>query len=242
MDKEIGEALAAVQDSTAELLDMLDNMTETQVRAPSLLPGWTRGHVLTHIARNADGYSNLLRWASTGTEIPMYASAAAREADIEAGSARPLAALVADIRDSAAAFAAEAAKVPDAAWEAQVRGLAGGPFPASKVLPRRRSEVEIHRVDLAAGYTAADWPDGFAAGQLPDTAEWFMERDDVPACRLFPDDADLMLALGPSGQSGPALSLSGTAAGLLAWLTGRGGGADLTVHPPGPLPVLPDWR
>src|SRR5256885_15091039 len=55
---------------------------------PSLLPGWTRGHVLTHVARNGDGLGNLLRWARTGTETPMYASREARRADIEAGAGR----------------------------------------------------------------------------------------------------------------------------------------------------------
>ena len=99
------------------------------MRDPSLLPGWTRGHVLTHIARNADGMVNLLRWARTGTKIPMYASAESRSADIEAGSGRPAASLAADVRESAAAFAAEAAALPGEAWAEQVRALYGPAVP-----------------------------------------------------------------------------------------------------------------
>jgi maleylpyruvate isomerase len=49
--------LSAMRDSTEALLLGLDAEPwhEADVRAPSLLPGWTRGHVLSHIARNADG-------------------------------------------------------------------------------------------------------------------------------------------------------------------------------------------
>ena len=46
---------------------------------PSLLPGWSRGHVLTHLARNADGAVNLLTWARTGVETPQYVSQEQRE-------------------------------------------------------------------------------------------------------------------------------------------------------------------
>ena len=39
-----------------------------QVAGPSRLPGWSRGHVLSHLARNADALVNLLTWARTGIE------------------------------------------------------------------------------------------------------------------------------------------------------------------------------
>ncbi|HZC40516.1 MAG TPA: maleylpyruvate isomerase N-terminal domain-containing protein, partial [Streptosporangiaceae bacterium] len=84
MEQEISSELAGIQHATGRLLDTIAGLTEAQARAPSLLPGWTRAHVLTHIARNADGLANLLRWARTGTQTPMYASAGARDADIEA--------------------------------------------------------------------------------------------------------------------------------------------------------------
>ena len=58
------------------------------LREPSRLPGWTRGHVVTHVARNAEGLCRLLRWARTGIETPMYPSIQARDAAIEAGAGR----------------------------------------------------------------------------------------------------------------------------------------------------------
>ena len=99
-------------------------VTDVDARAPSLLPGWTRGHVLTHLARNADGLRNLLSWARTGIETPQYASAAERDAAIAAGR-RPAAELRADVEAADAAFAAEAASLRAADWDAQVHGLRG---------------------------------------------------------------------------------------------------------------------
>src|SRR5215467_9630210 len=119
------DRLAAAND---RLLATTTGLSDARAREPSLLPGWTRGHVLTHIARNADGLRNLLIWARTGTETPMYASAESRSADIEAGAGRPAADLAADVRESAAAFASEAASMPDGAWTVQVRALRGPGF------------------------------------------------------------------------------------------------------------------
>lgn len=243
MDEEISGMQARIEASTARLLGRAAKLDDGQVREPSLLPGWSRGHVLTHIARNADGLANLLRWARTGTEIPMYASRQARIEDIEAGARRPLAALLKDVRVSAAAFAAELARMPAGAWAAPVRALAGGPFPAREVPLRRLSEVEIHHVDLGTGYLPGDWPAGFVARALPRAARSFQGRDGVPACLLRPEGTTQELRI---GGDGPALTITGPATALLAWLTGRatgqqGGGEGLRVAGNAALPVLPAW-
>src|SRR5579859_308739 len=98
---EVSHSLDRLAAATDRVLATAAALTDAQAREPSLLPGWTRGHVLTHIARNADGLRNLLIWARTGTEVPMYASAQARNDDIEAGAGRPAAGLAADVRESA---------------------------------------------------------------------------------------------------------------------------------------------
>src|SRR5262249_36652575 len=176
--------LTDVDQATTRLIDAVWRRDGAPA-APSLLPGWSRGHVLTHLARNADGMINLLQWARTGVETPMYASAESRSADIEAGAGRPAADLAADVRESAAALAPAAASMPDDAWTAQVRALNGPPFPALGVLERRLSEVEIHHVDVAAGYSPADWPEYFLREALPRVAESFAGRDDVPPCVVW---------------------------------------------------------
>ena len=52
----------------------LGRLVPEDFAGPSLLPGWTRAHVLAHVAGNADALVNLLTWARTGEETPMYAS------------------------------------------------------------------------------------------------------------------------------------------------------------------------
>jgi maleylpyruvate isomerase len=155
-----------IDDATQRLLSTARLLAEPDLRAPSLLPGWTRGHVLTHLARNADAMRNLLAGVRTGTDRPAYASAAARAADIEAGAGRPPAPLLADLADSAMALRTIARQLPDEAWPAEVRMLDSGPFPAAQLLTRRLVEVELHHADLGAGYGPADWPAAFDALEL----------------------------------------------------------------------------
>ena len=239
---EVSHSLDQLAAATDRLLATATALSDAQAREPSLLPGWSRGHVLTHIARNADGMVNLLRWARTGTQTPMYASAESRAADIEAGAGRPAADLAVDVRESAAGLAVEAASMPDDAWTAQVRALNGPPFPALGVLERRLSEVEIHHVDVAAGYSPGDWPGDFLSEALPRVAGSFAGRDDVPPCLAWAEGAKHPFRLGPEQASPPTVIIHGQPADLLAWLLGRGDGARLTLVHGDALPELPPWR
>ena len=256
----IARALADIEMGTRRLLVTAALLTDAQAREPSRLPGWTRGHVLTHLARNADGFCNLLAWARTGTETPMYPSEAARDAAIAASAGRSAADLAADARDSAGRFAAAAARLPAGAWAAAV-ARRGRAFPARELLAMRRSEVEIHHVDLGAGYQPGDWPPGFASAGLARVARDLAGRPDVPALLVSPEggagfrigpaaptagtDSPAAQAGGTGGPAGghaPQAEVSGPPGALLAWLTGRGDGTGLRVTGAAALPVLPPWR
>jgi len=65
-----------------------------------------------------------------GAKISQYPSAEARDAGSEAGAGRGAAELLADVRDSAAAFSAEAATVTWQAWQAAVHATRGPGHPA----------------------------------------------------------------------------------------------------------------
>src|ERR1700728_991100 len=82
------EVLRDLRSATDRLLADIEGLPDRAAREPSLLPGWTRGHVLTHLARNAEGGTRLLIWARTGTPSYEYESLEARAAAIEAGSGR----------------------------------------------------------------------------------------------------------------------------------------------------------
>jgi maleylpyruvate isomerase len=153
--------LAQLDDATDRLLRTVGSLGELDIRAPSLLPGWTRAHVIAHVARNAEALANLLRGARTGTPAAAYASQEARDAAIEEGARRPHTVLLPELIDSAGLFRREAFAVPDWAWDEPVRVLSGAEFPAAEVLVRRLVEVEVHHVDLGAGYGWRDWPPAF---------------------------------------------------------------------------------
>jgi maleylpyruvate isomerase len=239
MDSDPDRLLERIQEATGRLVTTAAALTDAQAREPSRLPGWSRGHVLTHIARNADGLGNLLIWARTGVETPQYPSLQAREDGIEAGALRPAAELAADVTRSATGFAEEAARVPAAAWEVPVHGLNGPDHPAWFTLFRRLTEVEIHHADLGAGYGPQDWPAGFVADELDRVTGQFAGRGDVPACVLGP----------PAAGTGDVTTVSGPGWRVLAWLTGRDDGAALSAsggQDPasgrgGLPPKLPKW-
>lgn len=233
------ELAGRVDAATQRLLQTAAGITDEQARAASLLPGWSRGHVLTHIARNADSLRNLLVWAHTGVETPQYPSAEARERGIAEGAGRPAAELIDDVEVSSAALAAEAAILADADWAAEVRGMGGRGHPAWYTLWRRLSEVEFHHVDLGAGYEPAQWPEDFAVQGLGRVSSDF-SRPASPAVTLVSLDSGQTHRIGPA-EAEPTARISGPTRDLLAWLTGRGTGAGLTADPAGPLPSLPAW-
>jgi maleylpyruvate isomerase len=171
MDDELRDLQSQIDDATQRLVRTAAQLSAAEIGQPSLLPGWTRGHVLSHVARNADGLRNLLIWARTGTPTPMYPSAEARVAGIEQGAERGPAEHAADLTASADRFRDEALAMPDDAWQVQVRTLKDPPFPASEVLVRRLAEVELHHADLGAGYGPDDWPATFTAMELSESLD-----------------------------------------------------------------------
>lgn len=154
---------AAGQDHVERAAAELD---PSLVAGPSRLPGWTRGHVLTHVARNADALANLLHTARTGEPRAAYASAGARAQAIDAGAARSPADLAADLASSAAAWRAEAAALPESSRFTLVAVL-GDAFPAAQVLTRRLHEIVLHHTDLGCGFGPGDWPAAYTSLDLP---------------------------------------------------------------------------
>jgi maleylpyruvate isomerase len=239
------QALRVVEEGTGRFIATVDGLTEEELRGPSLCEGWTRGHVATHVARNAEGLVNLLTWARTGQEVRMYPSAEARNAAIEAGSGRPRAELVADLRATAGRFAEAVAAVPPERWDAPVEWRTGVTRPARAVLFSRRQEVEIHHVDLDAGYTPAHWDPGFVTEQLDRVSRDFSAREGVPAMVLEATDSETgqvsaAVSTWRIAGAGSPISVTGPRAALLAWLIGRSKGDGLVVAE-GSLPTLPPW-
>jgi maleylpyruvate isomerase len=244
-----------IGEATGRLLATAADLTDQQVREDSLLPGWSRAHVLTHIARNADGLRNLLIWAKTGEETPQYPSREARESQIEAGSDRSAAELAADLAGSAESFVTQARELPEAAWEAEVRGSRGPSHPAWYTLHRRLFEIEIHHADLGAGYQPADWPESLVTEELYRITGDLASNPGTPAALLTDAKTGRQYFLRPIAgsahddaghaddppQASSELAITGPGYLLLAWLLGRDTGADLQADPAGPLPEIPSY-
>lgn len=239
-------AMTPIAESTDRFTAAVRGLREDQVGGQSLVPPWTRGHVVTHVARAADSLCRLLRWAHTGVETPQYPSMAARAAEIEAGAARPVAELVEDLTRSAADFERAVRSLPDAAWTAQVRPRTGELRTPQSLVPMRLRELEVHHVDLDVGYTFADMPVEAARWIVDDVVAALARRETgVPALRIEATDADVVHELGPrppaTTSAGSVPVVAGTLADVLGWLTGRTPGTGLRASGGREVPAAPYW-
>lgn len=229
-------ALFTLRASTAALAQGIDaeRWTDADVRAPSLLPGWTRAHVLSHIARNADGITRTIAGALRGEIVARYPQGrSGRDADIEAGAMRGSADLLADVRDSSERLDRVFAAVADVGgWDLPTEDRSTGEY----VLARWR-EVEVHRVDLGGTYTPVDWPPEFVAYLLPELARTAGERASTALrIEVTPPGSVAPELVGRSWAAdgdGAAVRVQGPDWALLAWLAGRPDGVDehLTATP-----------
>lgn len=214
--------LATLRASTQAMLDgfTAEGWSDADMRAPSLLPDWTRGHLLTHIARNADGITRTVNGALRGERLARYPNGqVGRNADIEAGAGRSAEELLADVRDSAArldeAFAAvEAAD----GWALECDDRSAGRY-----LTARWREVEIHHVDAGGSYTPDKWPAGFVSYLLPRLADQLSSRTSEPLQVEVAVDGSLTTDLpGRTWSTGPGGPLViGPDWAVLAWVLGR---------------------
>ncbi|MDQ4070640.1 MAG: maleylpyruvate isomerase family mycothiol-dependent enzyme [Actinomycetota bacterium] len=213
-----------VGDSHARLASTLASLSDVAARRPSLLPGWTVGHVLTHLARNADSFVHLLHAASRREVADQYPGGARqREGDIEAGAGRPAADLVADVLKASARLEATWSAVTEDVWRTGAGRFASGPGPLADLPFRRWREVEIHHVDLDLGYGWADWPDAYVDAEL--------ERAVAGLPARLPSGTALDMTATDTGErwvvgqgASDALRVRGDRRLLLAWLMGRAAG------------------
>lgn len=218
------------EDGEHFLAGALDRLAGQDLGHPSLLPGWPRRTVIAHVARNADALGNLLTWARTGDETPMYASPEARDAAIAQTAGLPDAELLADCRAAGQRLAAAVRELPEPAWAAQVRTAQGRTVPASEVPWMRCREVWVHTVDLDAGVGFGDIPDEVLAALIDDITRTWQRRDQMP---------DVRLTTGAREWGAGPVTVTGDLSGLTAWVSGRASATGLTVD--GTPPELPRW-
>lgn len=213
----------------------VDALTEADLRAPSSLPGWSRGHVVAHVALNGLSLAAVIDGLVRGFPVAMYESDQQRDADIEElAGAEP-----SELRDRCLAavteFARAVASMEEKHWAGRFDRLPGGPgWPMVTVVPTRRRELEIHHADLGTSYTRNDWPDDFVV-ELLDT----VTVDQAASGPFQVRAGDLGREWSVGGEGGP--TVMGSGADLGWWLVGRGEGEGLACDAES-LPALGPWR
>lgn len=139
--------IGRMERETDMLMATVMSLTQDELRAPSKAQGWTRAHVVAHLAHGADAMGNLITWATTGTKTPAYASKEARDADIEKSAQLPADELKALLNDANARFLESVAKLKDGVQVETVTMTSGEVNPLS-IPARRTTEVVIHHDDL----------------------------------------------------------------------------------------------
>lgn len=217
-----------IEAATGLFLSTVDKIADDEF-VVEVLPGWTRGHVVAHVAANAHALGRLVTWARTGVRTPMYSSPGERDQEIELGACGRPADLRAAAHASAVALAADFASLSAAGWQAEVVTAQGRTVRATELPWLRTREVAVHAVDLAVGTGFTDLPDGVCTALVADIARWRDKQANGPALTVSSDDDRTWHIAG----AGAPVHVTRPAHELAAWLSGR--------HRESSLPALPRW-
>ncbi|GLV50065.1 maleylpyruvate isomerase [Thermobispora bispora] len=200
---------------TAYFARVLNETSDSELRNPSALPGWSKAAVVAHVGYNARALTRLCQWARTGVPHSMYASAEARLAEIRRGESLPPQALRSLVHHAAIHLDVEWRDLDDTAWDAQVVTAQGRTVPARETAWMRAREVWVHAADLGGSFRR--FPRDVLNALLDDVVAVWKRRDCVPDVELHLRDQDCTVVLGGGGPS-----VTGSTPDVVRWLTGRG--------------------
>lgn len=223
-----------LHEASQRLVRTVDGFADDDWSRPTGLPGWTRAHVVAHLALNSEGLVGALSGVVSGEPASMYASQEARDSDIAGLAVAEPDELRARLLGGVIDFDNAVTAVPADRWGTLIDRTPGSDrtFVAAAATGMRLREVEIHHADLQAGYSHREWPTAFSALVLDAMGKRGAAREPFTA---DPSDLD---GTWQFGQGGP--SVTGSAADLAWWLTGRGTGDGLTSDN-GTLPGIEEW-
>jgi maleylpyruvate isomerase len=212
--------LAGVLAAHAGLLASLAGLDDAGARAPSNLPGWTRGHVITHLARNADSFTGMIAAAARGEVTEQYPGGIRQRADdIEAGAGRSAAELIADVERACRQLEQVWTTTTEEMWRTGAGRSRDALVPLHELPFRRWRETEVHHADLGLDFGWSDWSDAFVAAELERTVDGLPDR-------LAPGQTLLLTATDSAqqwdvGAGGDRIEVAADGRRLLAWLLGR---------------------
>lgn len=199
------------------VVDSLRRLSEVEMRAPSALPLWSRATLVAHLCGNALALVNLVEWARTGVETPMYPSAEFRNDQIARDAALSRDELI-DLMEIRTGLLLDALSALDTEeWLAMVRTNSGREVRASEIPLMRARELWIHLVDLRIGHDFAEVPADLFSELFEEVTLSIPRRSDGRTVVISPNDAPIVEVAGRDGQ----VVVEGTRIDIFTWMLGR---------------------
>jgi maleylpyruvate isomerase len=234
-DLDLSERLLIARRGTAYFAQRLAELSDNDFDGDTLLPGWSRRHLVAHVGYNAAALCRLMDWAATGVETPMYESAEQRSREIAEGATLDPAAFRNLFDHTVARLDEKWRNLPASAWAAQVRTAQGRLVPASETAWMRSREVWIHAVDLANGGRFDDFPVVVLDSLLADIVGMWRQKE-LGGGLVLTVDGSAPVAV--QEDSPVSATVAGTLAGVARWAAGRGA---VGVDVEGNLQEPPRW-
>ncbi|MBJ8348266.1 maleylpyruvate isomerase family mycothiol-dependent enzyme [Antrihabitans sp. YC2-6] len=234
-DLPLAERLVLARRGTSFFAQQLGELSDDELAGPTLLDGWTRKHVIAHVAYNAAALCRLLDWAASGTEIPMYASVQQRNDEISAGATLSAGALRNLFDHTVARLDEKWRHLADSAWDAEVVTVQGRIVPAAETAWMRAREVWIHAVDLAGTGRFTDLPAVVLTSVLSDIVKAW-RTNELGSQLVLDVSGTPPIAIKPGHTA--ASVVRGNLASIVRWSAGRGA---VGVTSPEASPVPPRW-
>jgi len=235
------DGLLQARRGTAFFARKLNELTDAELDGDSLLPGWTRRHVVAHVGYNARAVARLVEWAATGVETAMYPSVEVRNHEIDFGATLSPIALRNLFDHSAVHLNVEWRDLPADAWHHKVKTVQGRTVPAEETVWMRTREVWVHAVDLDNGATFKDIPEPVLARLLKDITGAWNARGTDNGLLIMVDGTGMVF--GDTAATSPTV-VSGSLAVIAQWATGRCTDGIRAQHDGGsitPMPQAPAW-
>jgi maleylpyruvate isomerase len=163
--------------SHRQLLAGLAPLTDDDFRSPSLLPRYSRAHVVTHLANKAKAHVEILGGPAAGEIRQLHPDGHDPDLAADVGAARSAAELRSDLTQSLERLEVAWDALDPPMWDRQGI-MAAGPRTMAEIVTHHLRNVEVHHVDLDIGYRVADWPPIFVEGELPKRLRSLPDRAD----------------------------------------------------------------
>ena len=217
------QLVSLLDDAASAFRQQIAPLTDADVRAPSGLPDWSRGHVLAHVAGVANGMARQLEYAARGETIDLYDGGVdGRNRAIEEGSVRDADRQRTDLDTALDRALVAFHRLGESDWSVPISYRDGVVRDGGLALWR---ELVIHLTDLNVGVEAGSWTPlfcehlfGFLAARVPTDLRLSVQPFGM-APRILASTSEA--AATTAAARSRTVSVNGMATDIAAWLAGR---------------------